>query len=386
MSYDVSHLLNLGQIKTILQTLSSEINSRYKKPSTGIPASDLASGVIPDAVLKTGDTMSGTLHIDNPSSDWSNPPGFFMKNPNNRNMGFKLTENGTHADFGWEYSANAGALMSMISVDDANYAGCFDLVARDATNTKVLRGTPAGELKWNDKKVLTANDVSFVVNPNILDNAIFVGGGSQNSRLTLPINTNGLTTYNAIGDTINRWFHESTTGTIVLHDDFLNWYTSSSGNDCFIQTAPKDYALALVGKTLTLSVLETNGAFYTKTFQLYSSGSDYVSDTLHCSSGLDVCMHYFTGSNSYQLCRFTLSSNKNCEIKAVKLELGDIQTLAHEENNTWILNEIGNYNEQLLRSSYRTNSEISYPLYRQQALFSSDTTPLQNGNINWTYA
>lgn len=66
MAYDVSHILSLGQIKTILQTLAEEINARYKKPSTGIPASDLASGVIPSVP---------SAYTSNPAMDGTASPG-----------------------------------------------------------------------------------------------------------------------------------------------------------------------------------------------------------------------------------------------------------------------------------------------------------------------
>lgn len=39
-------------------------------------------------------------------------------------------------------------------------------------------------------------------------------------------------------------------------------------------------------------------------------------------------------------------------IKAVKLELGDAQTLAHKENGAWVLNEIPDFGEQLRRCVY----------------------------------
>ena len=36
-------------------------------------------------------------------------------------------------------------------------------------------------------------------------------------------------------------------------------------------------------------------------------------------------------------------------IEAVKLELGDTQTLAHQENGKWVLNEMPNYAEELAK-------------------------------------
>ena len=67
MAYDVSHILSLGQIKTILQTLAAEISARYKKPSGGIPSSDMASGV--QSSLGKADTAYQKPSTGIPASD-----------------------------------------------------------------------------------------------------------------------------------------------------------------------------------------------------------------------------------------------------------------------------------------------------------------------------
>jgi len=36
-------------------------------------------------------------------------------------------------------------------------------------------------------------------------------------------------------------------------------------------------------------------------------------------------------------------------VQAVKLEIGSTQTLAHQENNVWVLNEIPNYSDELIK-------------------------------------
>jgi hypothetical protein len=48
------------------------------------------------------------------------------------------------------------------------------------------------------------------------------------------------------------------------------------------------------------------------------------------------------------------SSTGYIDIRAVKLEFGTEQTLAHKENNTWILNEIPDYEFELLRCKTAT--------------------------------
>lgn len=46
---------------------------------------------------------------------------------------------------------------------------------------------------------------------------------------------------------------------------------------------------------------------------------------------------------------FTGSTDNSAIIIAIKLELGDTQTLAHKENEKWVLNEIPDFGEQLRR-------------------------------------
>ena len=46
---------------------------------------------------------------------------------------------------------------------------------------------------------------------------------------------------------------------------------------------------------------------------------------------------------------FTGSTDNSAIIIAIKLELGDTQTLAHKENGVWVLNEIPDFGEQLAR-------------------------------------
>jgi hypothetical protein len=41
-------------------------------------------------------------------------------------------------------------------------------------------------------------------------------------------------------------------------------------------------------------------------------------------------------------------TGKYVEIKAIKLELGTEQTLAHQENGAWVLNSVPKYEEQLI--------------------------------------
>ncbi len=52
-------------MKSVLQKIASELSSKYTKPSTGIPASDLAAGVIPSvpSATSTSPKMDGTADV-----------------------------------------------------------------------------------------------------------------------------------------------------------------------------------------------------------------------------------------------------------------------------------------------------------------------------------
>lgn len=86
------------------------------------------------------------------------------------------------------------------------------------------------------------------------------------------------------------------------------------------------------------------------------------------------------------------TSNVDITIGAAKLEVGSEQTLAYTNSTGYtVYNEIPSYAEQLLECSQASiinsgDNTSPFPLYRQQAFYSTDTNPSQNYNINWTYA
>ena len=63
-------------------------------------------------------------------------------------------------------------------------------------------------------------------------------------------------------------------------------------------------------------------------------------------------------------------------IQAVKLELGSTQTLAHQENGTWVLNEYPNYQQELDRCQrfYYNVNKISANGYRKCGLAIATST------------
>lgn len=140
------------------------------------------------------------------------------------------------------------------------------------------------------------------VNRNLLDNWYFVGGGSQLGYGVFPVNQRGQTSYSTTGYCIDRW--KLTSGSVTL---------SSSGitlNGTVVQILPKSIGLPVVA-----SALLSDGTMITPTYNDSTK-------------------------------TFTLTAS-NKTIVAVKLEIGDTQTLAHEENGVWVVKEIPDFDEEL---------------------------------------
>lgn len=143
--------------------------------------------------------------------------------------------------------------------------------------------------------------------------------------------------YCAVGYTVDRWkldIGEAVTledGCICLKKSGTYWGEYFDDFDQFI------------GMTLTGSVLLSDGTLRTGSF-VYN-GSLNQGQTFFSSE-----LGFYVQKLSDSLTRCEINSNvDNVKIKAVKLELGDTQTLAHKENGVWVLNEIPDFGEQLRR-------------------------------------
>lgn len=164
--------------------------------------------------------------------------------------------------------------------------------------------------------------------------------------------------------TIDRW--KSRSGTIVIiKPDCLYIESDNSSisglNQSFLWEK-------FAGKTLTLSVLvksvySDNEAYPVIGFFRGNSAHVHTSamKTINIPSGgsglytLTCDIPETSTYTNLNIAAFmaNTATTAHMEIIAAKLEFGDIQTLAHnegtDENPIWVLNEIPNYNEQLLR-------------------------------------
>jgi len=183
----------------------------------------------------------------------------------------------------------------------------------------------------------TAHDTAKrIINPNLLYNAYFGN----------PVNRNGKTEYTGANIvTIDGWINTGI-GTIYVTDGGV----ISSKNTYLMQRnpskLPKEYFL---GKTVTFSVLTNDGLkSATKVLpqEFPVQYTEYI--TFWHASGKTTTFNYSASTSSWGVDVIrNVSDGDSPTIIAVKLELGDQQTLAHQENGVWVLNEIPDYAEQM---------------------------------------
>lgn len=240
---------------------------------------------------------------------------------------------------------------------------------RDKLRTDVLtisQQTPP--LSENQRQQVLSNiGISNISNPNLLDNWYFVGGGSQLGEGVFPINQRGQTSYSdSEAYTIDRWKQRgdniSTSFNLTENGVVIPSGTAASGLRGYFQTiaSPKK----LKGKTVTLSALVTNVSGIVTIALTNAQGVQYGTELANTTCSTDgivtltttipavlseAYLNVFVGANSNQH-----PINSSFTLQAIKLEIGSTQTLAHQENGTWVPNEIPNYTEQIYRCETST--------------------------------
>ena len=214
-------------------------------------------------------------------------------------------------------------------------------MAKIVTITNPLTGQPAqvDQLDHTAQQIDDGLNIARgVSNPNLLDNWYFGN----------PINQRGFITTSTEEYTIDRWYaarYQTGTKSVTLNDGHVTISCDDSADGAymeFVQYIESDISTYLVGKQITLSVLTKTG--------LYSRTFVPVDSSYHTFDINNGCTVYFRARiKSTADIRIRCYNGNSVNLIAVKLELGYQQTLAHQENGVWVLNEIPNYGEQLRR-------------------------------------
>jgi len=166
------------------------------------------------------------------------------------------------------------------------------------------------------------SQITGAVRPNLLDNWYFGN----------PVNQRGETEYTGITYGIDRW-QGATSDTVVT---VQNGSVAITGQVYQKSEIPFDN---LAGKTVTLSAMEADGTLH-NIICIIPTTKPTAYSTIQDTEKLRFA---FDGT-------YFRSQLKSGAFVAAKLELGEGQTLAHQdENENWVLNGIPNYAEELAK-------------------------------------
>lgn len=175
---------------------------------------------------------------------------------------------------------------------------------------------------------------------NLLHNWYFIGGGT--GRGVFPVNQRGQSSYSS-GYSIDRWRISSEYYTAALSSTGITLTKTSGGAALFGQ---KLSGLDL-NQTYTFSAI-VNGTLCIYTGEFDGNYLEFTVD------GVKFRLYMILDTNKPEVRIYCTTATAGVlTITAVKLELGTEQTLAHNEGTTenpvWILNEIPDYEEELIK-------------------------------------
>jgi len=153
------------------------------------------------------------------------------------------------------------------------------------------------------------------------------GGGSNlnlldNWDFTNPVNQRGQSAYTGVGTyAIDRWKFPDRTGTLTVKSGGIG--ISFKSPETFTSIGQYFENLeSLIGKTVTASILLSDGIIRSVTFKNLTANSDV--------SGADFNGGYLNLLMPYNCFRVMIIENSSITIKAVKLELGSVSTLKND--------------------------------------------------------
>jgi hypothetical protein len=250
-------------------------------------------------------------------------------------------------------SSGTLSVVSISSADNRKYCKTGELIDTVPEAISVLSERIAEVTQTAAAREYIANNF---VNRNLLDNAYFIGGGSQNGYGVFPINQRGQASYTSTYTGVDRWKQTTAAGqcSITLRSDCMRMQRTSAGGNPPIN---QYFATAqAIDKPATFSMLyrtSTNGNTNYFRFRWHDKdGTEYADYSLPNTNGqIHLATLTRTMANGWSSVGFQMMSSTAIgdyiDIIACKFEIGTTQTLAHQENGSWVLNEIPDYREEL---------------------------------------
>ena len=214
-------------------------------------------------------------------------------------------------------------------------------------NPNALTITSGSNSVTYDGSTAESIDIPAAYSPNLLRNGTFPAGCVVNQR--------GKTSYAGTGYGVDMWYTTGATLSVDVMAEGVKLYkNAASANPAWAQTLETD---AAVGQTVTVSMLY-KGSGEGASLRVAQSGGIV---TLSNVSDWTLVQNTFTlekwsvGTLQDRAivaiqCFENMAANQGLYIKAIKLELGEQQTLAHQNGDgAWVLNELPDYGGELLR-------------------------------------
>lgn len=197
----------------------------------------------------------------------------------------------------------------------------------------------------------------YHTNPNLLDNWYFIN----------PVNQRGQTEYTGNATySIDRWWTQYET-TLSIVDGGIKIGGKWDVQQYFETTLPNaTYTLSLLYKDRT-------GSDPLRLIVGNRTDGDLAQTESKDASGI-LSVTFSTDKSNKVNFGFTGSTDNSAIIIAIKLELGDTQTLAHQDSSgNWILNEIPDFGEQLRRCQrFFQRHEINVNAFIPAAMYGAE--------------
>ena len=208
------------------------------------------------------------------------------------------------------------------------------------------RGAANGIATLDVNKNVPYEQLGNVVRPNLLHNWYFANC----------VNQRGQTEYLSTGYTVDGWkiMTADTSVTVSRQEDGENRVTlRSTGSVIGVLRQVIENHNELLGKTITISVLLSDGSFASKTGTVpsqFPADDASVAAAILDKDGSGRYCALFIGSAGSLFVNLKVPPGGEMTVAAVKLELGSVQTMAHQDSSgKWVLNEIPDYGTELAK-------------------------------------
>lgn len=169
-----------------------------------------------------------------------------------------------------------------------------------------------------------------------------LGAGVRKNLLINPFfkaNQRGNITYTSNGYCVDNWeitYKDTGNYGVTVHDDYIMLSAGQEREtrvDQFIEDAD-----AVFGKTVTGSALLEDGTLRTGSAVFQKSSGGYTAETIYTDTTFSFLLQ--SGPSMNALVRLVVKEGKSVGVRAVKLEFGNTQTLAYQDDSgVWQLLE-----------------------------------------------